>query len=1437
MGTSSGTCSQFAEDFSGLSANTWDGTSGNWYVQGELLRLNQIAAGDLAFYQTDFWPSDFFTIDVDIQLDAFPAGAAVGIIPFTSGDAYIGVGDRTTDGIGVIYFPDGRAQLFGYDWEIGDWFLSSPYQVSGTPTSIGVAYDESEITLRINNQNTSLKLTGDFSIAPYLLDTLWLIAQGEGAQVGFDNVCADLLVPAPVDNPPTVVITSPSDGASVSGTVTVQASASDDDGVAKVEFSVDGVKQRTDTSSPYTYAWDTTTVANGSHTIQARAFDTADQTAQSEVDVTVSNGSVQPFGTGSVFYFPFCQSDAANFTGFAVSNYSSNLARLQFTPFTSSGAQAYSTSQYSLEPQHQLGKLCNELFGQPAGSQQSLWIEMGTDNPEVGSFFQFGAANQMDGSVPFSQVYPKLYFTRVFQGSTAYRGQAAETWLSIANPTTESVTVHLKLYRDGSTSATTANRSIPANGFFYETVGSIFGQSSVSSGYVTAEVSGGGGIVGFELVKLTSKQTVVGVGGQPAGTASKLYSAQLASLSGFYTNVKLVNTSGQSVQATLRATDEAGNNLAGAVTRTIPAGGVLEEDASSLFGFGGSQVAVGSLTIEADRAGLVGDVVFGDGASFTTAAALPLQTETMTRGIFSQVANVSGLFTGVALFNPGEEPADVTVQVYSVIGTKTGEKVLTLQPGERISKLLTDGDFIPSTAGQVGGYVDVRSTEALIAQQLFGSATLLSAVPPTTSLTIAGPGGSAVVLPPSLKGKVSAVHLGSGDSTGLLEADETAVSEVIEISVGGRQITTSSDVIRLEIPVTKANPDPSSLRAKLMLTTGHSIPVAGSYDSESRSYSAFVFGLVDGWTMAIAEGAAPSVVETSSRASVRAMSETADWTTLDWEVVDHSRTLSAERLNALALLMKELSGYYRSIGFRAPRLWNKPVGANGGALFRNVLNVVNKGWDNFYSPCEPEKCNASDPSYQRGEGISEDELVMAGSIYLDWGLRDLGFVYLMAHELFHAVQQSYGIGGGELRLPDSSNKTWRSDAYIGDGTADVVGMTYQDRGTISTTSLSMTPYAHSLDVPLDDVADGRIVELPYSRQEFFGFLALRYFRSTGLVYLHEMLESIGNAVTVNTTLLQDMRTGLDSFLRAKGTSLPDAFAEYAFERSYRRSPQLALRPNEVVGPNQLATSRFTGSGVVQWNSAVAQDGSIDPITVRGVLPLSMRAVQLTVPAQWKSESTVEFSFQRGGADIGQPGQEGIRIYALRENSLGTMIPENGLFILDSYDSALGIPVKDVEQFTFLIINADLDESADVRILGKAYSKTKVTYSVPAGENSPGITFDLWIEAKDAVAWEIKDQFGNVTQSQWKVNDSTFSLRLKVGELTPPLAATGDFKWQEIVIKQHGVSNPIQLKESDVPNADMTIDNVPVPNSFAITFYAQINPTTYTQTPFSVEVYK
>lgn len=91
---------------------------------------------------------------------------------------------------------------------------------------------------------------------------------------------------------PTTAITAPADGSTVSGTTLVSASASDDVGVAKVEFYLDGGLVATDTSAPYEWSWDTTTSADGTHSLSSKAYDAAGNVGTSaSVTVTVANSS------------------------------------------------------------------------------------------------------------------------------------------------------------------------------------------------------------------------------------------------------------------------------------------------------------------------------------------------------------------------------------------------------------------------------------------------------------------------------------------------------------------------------------------------------------------------------------------------------------------------------------------------------------------------------------------------------------------------------------------------------------------------------------------------------------------------------------------------------------------------------------------------------------------------------------------------------------------------------------------------------------------------------------------------------------------------------------------------------------------------------------------------------------------------------------------
>ena len=74
---------------------------------------------------------------------------------------------------------------------------------------------------------------------------------------------------------PTTSLTSPASGATLSGTVTLAASAADNVGVAKVEFYGDALLLGTSTRSPYAASWDTSTAIPGPHTLSTRAYDAA----------------------------------------------------------------------------------------------------------------------------------------------------------------------------------------------------------------------------------------------------------------------------------------------------------------------------------------------------------------------------------------------------------------------------------------------------------------------------------------------------------------------------------------------------------------------------------------------------------------------------------------------------------------------------------------------------------------------------------------------------------------------------------------------------------------------------------------------------------------------------------------------------------------------------------------------------------------------------------------------------------------------------------------------------------------------------------------------------------------------------------------------------------------------------------------------------------
>ena len=92
--------------------------------------------------------------------------------------------------------------------------------------------------------------------------------------------------------PPTVSISSPVSGQTVSEIVTISVTTNDNDEISKVEFFIDNSLAFTDSESPYEYDWNTTTYETGSeHTVKVISYDASDNSTESQPIMLIVDNS------------------------------------------------------------------------------------------------------------------------------------------------------------------------------------------------------------------------------------------------------------------------------------------------------------------------------------------------------------------------------------------------------------------------------------------------------------------------------------------------------------------------------------------------------------------------------------------------------------------------------------------------------------------------------------------------------------------------------------------------------------------------------------------------------------------------------------------------------------------------------------------------------------------------------------------------------------------------------------------------------------------------------------------------------------------------------------------------------------------------------------------------------------------------------------------
>ncbi len=93
---------------------------------------------------------------------------------------------------------------------------------------------------------------------------------------------------------PTVNITSPVNGSTITGTINISISASDNIGVSSVNLTINGIDKGSLTTTPYVFTWNTTDIANGLYTIIATAKDAANNSSSYSITVVKNVIIVDP---------------------------------------------------------------------------------------------------------------------------------------------------------------------------------------------------------------------------------------------------------------------------------------------------------------------------------------------------------------------------------------------------------------------------------------------------------------------------------------------------------------------------------------------------------------------------------------------------------------------------------------------------------------------------------------------------------------------------------------------------------------------------------------------------------------------------------------------------------------------------------------------------------------------------------------------------------------------------------------------------------------------------------------------------------------------------------------------------------------------------------------------------------------------------------------
>jgi len=168
------------------------------------------------------------------------------------------------------------------------WDPSSDLGVAGYFVYVGTTSGSYSVKLNAGNYTTAT-VSDLFPGYTYYFAATSYDVYGDESSFSSPEVSAVISAMLSDTTPPTVTITSPSDGGLVTknSTITISATALDNVGVTKIEFYINAKLTCSDTTSPYTCPWKVAGAPRRTYQLQAKAYDAQGNVGSSSV-ITVT---------------------------------------------------------------------------------------------------------------------------------------------------------------------------------------------------------------------------------------------------------------------------------------------------------------------------------------------------------------------------------------------------------------------------------------------------------------------------------------------------------------------------------------------------------------------------------------------------------------------------------------------------------------------------------------------------------------------------------------------------------------------------------------------------------------------------------------------------------------------------------------------------------------------------------------------------------------------------------------------------------------------------------------------------------------------------------------------------------------------------------------------------------------------------------------------